>query len=295
MATRRGLILAAIAALVSLVGAASARAGEPSPDAQELNGLCCWELERRLTNPIRPMWSLNFENTVELLQGDDVAGTAVLNALRVEPYLPLVFGKSDSIILALRVTLPLYTVPKEVGGQIPVDPEHITGLGDVEFLRLIGPNKRGGFIWGVGLTSRFPTAAFDQIDQDNYQLGPALQLFYLGDAFVVGTLAQHWMSYSDSTSDADVLRTDVDYTFEARLSQMWSLGMHPRAVLDWNAASGNRYTVPVGLGLTRMTHLDYLPVRLRLEAQYAVVRPDDMGAAWRFQIQIEPVIPNAFR
>ncbi|MHC4694635.1 MAG: hypothetical protein ACYS67_17990 [Planctomycetota bacterium] len=37
------------------------------------------------------------------------------------------------------------------------------------------------------------------------------------------------------------------------------------------------------------------PVKLRLEAHYSVIRPDDCGSEWVIRLQMTPVIPNPSR
>ncbi len=288
-------IAAALVAAVLAAGApAVARADAPQTSAPtHRHPVDGWTLISQLTNPVRPIWSVKLEDRVDLLQGERVAGTKVANSVVIEPSLPLVIGPKGSIVLALRLRFPLITRPRVTGGRVPENAQYVTGPGDLEFLRLIGPNRARGFVWGVGVTSRIPTALNKQIDEDLYQAGPAAQAYYLGDGFVVGALVQHWTSFKDGVGNGDVLRTDIDYNIEARLGDTMAVGMAPKATIDWAAPSGERVNWPVGLGLTRLVHVAALPVRLRLEAQYAVVHPDAIGNRWSFRVQIEPVIRNA--
>jgi hypothetical protein len=71
--------------------------------------------------------------------------------------------------------------------------------------------------------------------------------------------------------------------------------MGPTISANWKADSDNRWTVPVGLGLTRTMLWGEMPVKLRAEALYSVVRPDDFGDEWKFVFRIAPVIPSPFR
>ncbi|QDG53822.1 hypothetical protein FIV42_24675 [Persicimonas caeni] len=284
--------LAALVAASLAVPAAAQEANPAGPaEPTESDG---WELNARLTNPMHEFWTLEFQNNLQVLDGDLIRGTALGNELRLQPLLPLVFGRHDGVVLSLRVTLPIVTSPDLDNGVVGDDQEHITGVGDVEFLRLIGPNKRRGLVYGVGITSRFPTAPTDELGGGKYLVGPAGQVFYLGDTWVVGALVEHWVSYQGGVGREDVLRTDVDYVIARRLTEKWSVGMAPEASWEWGEGSDNRATIPVGLGLTRMTRLGYLPLKLRAEAQYSVFRPDRLGPRWVFRLQIQAVIPNAF-
>jgi hypothetical protein len=74
-----------------------------------------------------------------------------------------------------------------------------------------------------------------------------------------------------------------------------SIGMGPTVVVDWEADSGNKLTLPIGLGITKTIRLGNVPVKLRFESQYSVIRPDNFGTAWNFRLQISPVIPSPFK
>ena len=70
--------------------------------------------------------------------------------------------------------------------------------------------------------------------------------------------------------------------------------MGPTISIDWNARDEDRLTLPVGLGLTKTVRVGKLPIKLRAEAQYAIVRPKTFGYEWRFIFRIAPVIPSPF-
>jgi hypothetical protein len=68
-----------------------------------------------------------------------------------------------------------------------------------------------------------------------------------------------------------------------------------RLSIDWEEDSDDRYTVPVGLGVTKTVRWGKVPIKLRLETHYSVVRPDDYGNEWVIRFQFTPVIPNPFK
>ena len=169
-----------------------------------------------------------------------------------------------------------------------------TGLGDIQLLALAGPNRGSGAVWGAGATFRFPTASNDRLGQGKWQAGPAAMWFWLGKPWVGGILAQHWWSFAGDDDRRSVSQTDIQYTIRRSFPGGWSLGMGPTLSIDWNADSGNRVTLPIGLGVTKTVRIGRFPVKLRFEPQYSIVRPDDFGVVWNFRIQITPVIPNPF-
>ena len=48
----------------------------------------------------------------------------------------------------------------------------------------------------------------------------------------------------------------------------------PILTVDWDADSGQQWTVPIGGGVGKIFHLGKLPVNTQLSAYYNVVRPD---------------------
>ena len=61
--------------------------------------------------------------------------------------------------------------------------------------------------------------------------------------------------------------------------------------VNWNADSGQKWTVPLGGGVGQIFHLGKLPVNTQLAAYYNVVRPDD-GANWQIRFQVQFLFPK---
>ena len=68
--------------------------------------------------------------------------------------------------------------------------------------------------------------------------------------------------------------------------------MGPTVSIDWTAEPGQQVTLPIGLGITKTLRIGNTPVKVRLEPQYSLIRPDYLGTAWNIRLQIAPVIPN---
>ncbi len=65
----------------------------------------------------------------------------------------------------------------------------------------------------------------------------------------------------------------------------------PILTVDWNADSGQQWTVPIGGGVGKIFHLGKLPVNTQLSAYYNVVRPD-FGANWQIRAQVQLMFPK---
>jgi hypothetical protein len=250
------------------------------------------EIDRKLNNPLTSIWSLTFQNNTGVNQGEDIEGSELSNNLFFQPFLPFEVGSRDQGMLTLRPVFPLVTQPEFSSTQPSSSTGHKTGLGDIQLLTLAGPSKGTGWIWGLGATFVFPTATDPILGQGKYQAGPGAMLFYMGKPWVGGILLQHWSSFAGHADRADVNRTDLQYIIRRSIPGAMSIGMGPTITLDWEKEPPNRAMVPVGLGITKTVRWNKTPIKLRIEAHYSLIQPEDYGTAWNFRLQVTPVIPN---
>jgi hypothetical protein len=117
----------------------------------------------------------------------------------------------------------------------------------------------------------------------------------MGKTWTTGFVMQHWWSFAGDDDRRDKNHTDFQYIIRRKIPGAMSIGMGPTVSIDWNADSGNQITFPIALGITKTVRLGKIPFKLRFEPQYALIKPDDVGASWNFRIQITPVIPSPFR
>ena len=66
------------------------------------------------------------------------------------------------------------------------------------------------------------------------------------------------------------------------------------STINWNAEPENALTFPLGLGYTRTVFIGKTRVKMRLEPQYTVFRPEDYGNVWNIRFQFAPVIKSPF-
>ena len=65
----------------------------------------------------------------------------------------------------------------------------------------------------------------------------------------------------------------------------------PILTVDWQADSGQKWTIPVGGGVGKIFHFGKLPVNTQLSAYYNVVRPD-YQANWQIRAQVQLMFPK---
>lgn len=275
--------------LYTLEGAAAGQ-----EEALDLSTADLSEIDRQLNNPLTDIWSLTFQNNTALKTGDAVEGSEWSNTLFFQPFMPFEIGPDREAMLTLRPVFPLVTQPV-FGEDARSSSSHKTGLGDIQLLTLAGPNKAEGLIWGAGATLIFPSATEDVLGQGQWQAGPAIMLFNMGDPWVGGLLGQHWISFAGDTDRPDTGRTDLQYIVRRSIPGAMSVGMGPTITYDWEADDDNALTLPVGLGITKTMRRGKTPYKLRAEVHYSLVQPEDYGTTWNFRLQITPVIENPIK
>lgn len=285
-----GLILCLLLPITALAAAVSSEGDgveEDHPGEMSVD-----EISRQLENPLSTLWSLTLQENYSVLEGDALEGSEWKNTLFFQPALPVSWGaNSDKVFIARpvfpHVSSPDFLRPDGKGGF-----ERESGFGDIQLMMLAGPNTTGGLVWGAGATFKFPTASEDALGQGKYQAGPAAMVLNIGDKWTTGIVIQHWWSLAGDSHRANTSQTDIQYVARRSIPGGWSIGLGPTVTIDWKADSGERVTFPIGLGITKTVKWGGTPIKMRLEPQYSVIRPDDLAATWNVRLQITPVIPN---
>jgi len=258
------------------LGAVTESSAEPS--ASELN--------RELTNPVSSIWSISNQfNNFELNNGQ------WNNNWNFQPVLPVSLTKDWNLIT--RPVMPFYNiVPHETSpGEFARD----AGLGDLALVELLSPAHSGNWLLGAGPTAIFPTATSGFTGQGKWQLGPTLLIGYLTKEFILGVFPQQWWSIGGEHGRPDTNQMNLQPIAAIFFGEGWSLGYSGNILANWNAPSGNVWTVPVGLGLGKVVKFGRLPVKFQLAIQYMPVHPSISGQEWNAQVQITPVLPKLIK
>ena len=244
------------------------------------------KINRELDNPLAKYWSLVFQENYSINQGNAVDGSITSNTFFFQPALPIPFGRNK--VFTARPVFPIVTqadFSADASGNTKV-----TGFGDIQMAAIFGPGNAKGWVWGTGATFVFPTASNSSLGKGKYQAGPTLMLFHLGEKWNKGFFLQHWWSYAGDESRDDVSITEFQYVIRKNFGT-WSLGMGPNIRIDWR---DNAVTFPIGLGYTKTVRMGKTPVKMRIEPQYSMIRPEDYGNVWNIRLQIAPVIKSPF-
>ena len=265
--------------------------GAPAPGGRSASGAegpeeSASELNRKLTNPVSSLWSLSNQfNNYKLANGH------WNNNWNFQPVVPLSLTKDWNLIT--RLVMPFYNiVPHETApGQF----ERTAGLGDMTLLELLSPANSGNWVLGAGPTFIFPTATSRFTGQGKWQAGPSVVAGYLTKNFFLGLFPQQWFSIGGDPNRPDTSQLNLQPIATVFIGDGWNIGYSGNILANWKAASGDVWTVPVGLGVGKVVKLGRLPVKLELSLQYMPVRPSNTGQEWNVQVQITPIIPKLIK
>ncbi len=78
----------------------------------------------------------------------------------------------------------------------------------------------------------------------------------------------------------------INYNFPS-----FYLSSAPIITANWEAPSGQEWTVPVGIGIGKVTSLGKVPTNVSGQYYYNAVTPD-YGAEWTLRLQIQFLVPK---
>jgi hypothetical protein len=234
------------------------------------------------------MYSVPLQNNTYFDAGPRHDLTA--NVLNIQPVLPFNFGDWNIIsrTIAPLIDLPTLTTGLEdIIAAAPATSDPF-GLGDINQTFFLSPAAPGEFIWGIGPSFTLPTATDPQLGSGKFSLGPSAVGLVMPKPWVFGALVRQLNSIIGPRGRTDVNQTLIQPFVNYNLPDGWYLASSPVITADWNAASSQRWTVPIGGGFGKIFRLSGLPpMNASVQAFDYVERPT-LGPhfAVRFQLQL---------
>ena len=253
------------------------------PASQARAELSSEELAKLAQNPVGNLISLPFQNNTNFDVGPLEKTQNILN---IQPVYPIHVNDDWNVIT--RTIIPLLWQPAFVPGQ-----GSTFGLSDVQFSAFLSPAIPGEWIWGVGGIAQLPTNTDDVLGNDRWGLGPTAVVLKLtrGSPWVYGALINNVWSITDSSGSPPInqmlVQPFLNYNFTGGLY----LTTAPIITANWQADSGDTWTVPLGGGVGKIFHAGKLPVNTQLAAYYNVETPT-FGSDWQLRFQVQLMFPK---
>ena len=256
------------------------------------------DLAKQSQNPVANMISVPFENNTYF----DVGPTEKwANGLFVKPVYPLSLGKLN---LINRLIIPVIylkgqdSISREsdddpVLGKIQVFPgsSNKFGLGNIQYQGFISPANPGKVTWGLGPVFEFPTNTNSRLGTDTWSIGPTMVVLTMPGKWVLGFVTQNIWDFAGKSGEPSVSRFTFQPILNYMIGQGWYLTSGPIIAANWEASSGEKWTVPVGGGGGRLMQFGKQPIDFKL-ASYWYADAPRFGPDWSLQFTVKFLFPK---
>ena len=270
------------------------------------------QIGEALANPLSYLWLLFSQNDTLTYDGDILDGLGegrqIQNTTIIQPVLSIQLTEKWKTLI--RPVIPINSFETVGNVNVSIDnPGDVTGvnlnretgLGDIVLWTAFSKQYTPPFVWGFGPTIMLDTASEDQLGTGKNSAGPMGLAFSITDNWILGTVAQHWWSFSgedkitiDTTlgpatvDRPDVSLTDIQPVVRYRVSPKTNIGAAPNWRYNWKT---DELSLPIGIGGDTLVKFGKLPVKVGLEAYYYLESDDNFGPKWQLRFLFIPVVP----
>lgn len=265
-------ILAVASMCLLLVIAATAGAQEQGQSSEELAKAAQNPLASLVTLPLQANYNLGtgpYERT--------------LFNLNVQPVIPF---QGDKWNVIARTIIPINSLPMG-------ETDSSFGIGDTTMTLFFSPAKGGNLTWGAGPVIGLPSASNPELlGSGKWGLGPSGVLFFMTGKWTMGAVASNTWSIAGSSDRPDYSRFVAQWFLNYNFGGGWAVGTAPIVTADWKASPGNKWTVPLGLQVSKLTRFGSRPVNLLLGYYANVERPEGAPDS-QVRVQLNFMFPTS--
>src|SRR5258706_15704530 len=209
------------------------------------------------------------------------------NVFNIQPVIPVNISSYWKVIG--RIVQPLVWLPspnQNTGGEY--------GLGDMAPDFFFAPRHPGKLMWGIGPAFAIPTATDHVLGQGKFSMGPSAVVLVQPGKWTIVNLVNNVWSVAGSGSRPSVNQMLDQYFITRNLKKGWYVTSAPIITANWNAPSGNVWTVPFGGGPGRVQKLGTQPVNWKVEFFANAVHPKG-GPSWSMRLTLAFLYPKNSR
>ena len=269
-----------------------------------------------LSNPVTALRSLAWDIEGTFFQGNlpDADGRSAMKN-RLTPSWPFKLRNGNNILLRLTIPLnsdqPLWEHSiylhhaewrmrqiEDAAFEIGFLTRGHDHLDDISFDIGYGGVSDNGLIGMLGLSTVFSTNDDGTAERDQLLVGPEFVFGKVASWGLIGARVKHLTSVYDvdvrnwTELPWDTNETTAKIFFAYAMGNGWQIESNPTILYDWEAVSGNEWTVPIGAGVSKTMKLGSVPVKLALDIQKFVVTPDRLGPDWQITVSLTPVLSS---
>lgn len=237
------------------------------------------ELAKAAANPLADLISIPLQNNTDYNLGPFDRARNVLN---IQPVAPFAGGR-----LLTRTIIPILWLPDLTSSSGMA----ATGLGDITLTAFYAPPGSGDVTWGVGPVIDLPTGGASR-GSEKWNIGPSVVVLTAPGSWTLGVLANNVWSVAGESARPDVNRGSLQYFIVYTLEGGWYVNSAPIITVNWEAASGEEWTVPFGAGAGKIMRVGKVPVNLQAGAYVNAVKPS-IGPDWQMRLQAQLLLPKS--
>lgn len=224
------------------------------------------DLAKKTQNPVGDIVSVPFQFN---FNGGGAYQDQTFFNLNFQPVIPIHLNPKWTFIA--RTIVPIVSIP--VGDDVSY-----SGVGDIQEQTFLTPARPGKVIWGVGPAFSFPTATAAPAKTGTWAIGPSIVLLATPGPFVLGSLFVQFSPMTDANGPPRVNNFLWQYFVNYNFGKGWALSTAPSITANWDANRDQRWTVPVGGGISRTLVFQRQPMTLGFQYYYNVIHPDNANA-----------------
>jgi hypothetical protein len=199
------------------------------------------DLQKASQNPIADLVSVPFQSNTNFNAGPFNRTQEVLN---IQPVVPMHLSEDWNVIS--RTIIPVVSQPD------PLINSSTNGIGDITQSLFLSPKNPGALIWGVGPVFTVPSASDPILGTGKVLFGPTAVFLTTPGHWVLGVLLNNQWSVGGNPLRPAVNTGLAQPFVNYNMAHGWYLTTSPIITVNWLAASGQQWTVPVGGGFGRV-------------------------------------------
>jgi hypothetical protein len=233
------------------------------------------DLAKAAQNPVANMVSLPLQ--YNYYAGGGLGSTSQM-VLNLQPVLPLEIG-NDWLIVS-RTIVPFTNVPFVPFTDVSLlrDTVRARGIADIQEQAFFTGAKPGKVTWGIGPVFSFPTATNNVLRTGQWGLGPTAVALVMPGPWVIGTLVNNLWRIGGAVHGTRLNTFTVQPFINLNLPHAWAISTSPLMTSNWSAPRGQRWTVPLGAGFSKVAHIGEQPMNFEIQYYRNAKRPRIAGS-----------------
>jgi len=226
------------------------------------------ELAKKLSNPISDLVSVPLQFNWEFGNGPADDTWQVTN---LQPVVPFAITENTNMIA--RLVMPTINMPGE------------TVHGDMVFSLFFSPAHASRPVWGWGPVLQLPRTG------RKWGAGPTVVAAWEAKRFTYGALVNHVWSFAGDETAPDLNQTLLQPFFAIHVPQAMTVTLQSEAQANWEAPSGDEWTVPLNFQLAKVAKFGPFPASYAGGVGFYLVSPPG-GPEWKLRTVVTILLPG---